>query len=117
MLRMPDYWCDTCDGRFEIGVVEVPAGARESEVVPKTARCPRCGRRGYHVIGAPKLKTVWGCAETRGKPDPKPHPNAMDTSALGEGMSMQEWRAERRKLRRAERHKRMQQARDAVWSL
>lgn len=114
-LRTPDYWCDACNGRFEIGVVETPNDRPWG--VPENAACPRCGGDGYHVIGAPALKTVWGCAETRGKPDPIPHKNATDTTALGEGMSMTEWRASRKKLRRDERMKRLEEARKAVWAL
>lgn len=108
-LRMPDYWCDACAGRFEIGVVETP--------VPENAPCPRCGGEGYHVIGAPKIKTVWGCAAQRGKPEPPPHKNALDTSLLGEGMPVQEFYAKRKKLREEQRHARIKKAADAVWQL
>lgn len=102
MWRMAEFWCDACDGRFE-ALEKVPSLQAKGR---KSHPCPVCGRPAGRVFSAPKKRTVWGVVQ-RGKSEEKPHPLAQDTSALADGMSMNDWRAQRRKLRADDRRKRV----------
>src|SRR5215208_6313547 len=78
----------------------------QSSPAPAQHPCPDCGAPADRAISAPKPKTQWGVVQ-RGKSEEKPHPLAQDTSALADGMSMNDWRAQRRKLRADDRRKRV----------
>lgn len=85
-LRMPDYLCEPCNLRFEIGVVETP--------VPPTSPCPECGAQADHVIGASKWAREWVSPVKRGKPQEVAGPLSMDTRPIAEGkMTTREWTA------------------------
>ncbi len=76
-------------GRFEAMV--------ERSEPNDTHPCPDCEVPAPWTISAPLVRIKLASAATQGgyvKPD---HPLALDTRELGEGMSMQEWRAKRAK--------------------
>jgi hypothetical protein len=61
-----------------------------------------CGFESEWVISAPIGRVKRGEA-SQGKYEPPPHAGYMDTRALGEGQSLDEWRADRAKVRQEQR--------------
>lgn len=96
-----EFWCDPCHLRMEALV--------ERDPLPASMPCTRCGAAAERVISAPKTMTVWGTVQ-RGKnsKDDIP-PRALNTEALADGMSMNEFRARRRKQRAEWRRQRVRQ--------
>ena len=82
-----EYACPA-HGRFEATVERV--------LMPDVQPCPSCAAPSPWTISAPLYKPQRG-AVVRGRPADKPHPMAMDTRELGEGMPIAEWKAKRRK--------------------
>jgi hypothetical protein len=75
---------------------------------PETASCEtqRCANECPWTISAGAVHTQFVITASHGKPDPKPHPKAMDTRMLAEGRR-KEFRQQRRKIREEERHARL----------
>lgn len=65
-----------------------------------------CGRASPWTISCGAVHTQFVITASHGKPDPKPHPRAMDTRMLAEGRRS-EFRKQRRKIREEERHARL----------
>lgn len=93
-LIMLEYLCEICDERFE--------SLESRSAMPPFLLHPRCGALAERVISAVKFKTKFS-EVTRGKSDPPP-PGTVDTRALAEGMSTNEWRKRRSKERRNKRY-------------
>jgi hypothetical protein len=62
-----------------------------------------CARVAEFVMSAPIGRVKRGEAGVQGKYEPPPHSGYMDTRALGEGQSLDEWRADRAKVRQEQR--------------
>lgn len=86
-------------GRFD--------ATHERSSAPDSMPCPQCGRDSPWVISAPMGRVKLG-EVSRGKSDAPP-PNVMDTRALGEGMPVSEWRAQREKQHNETRHRRVKE--------
>ena len=69
--------------------------------------CPHCGEVSLLTCSAPAVHTQFVVSSTQGKSDAKPHPMSIDTRPLAEGMPLNEWRKERKKLWENERHRRV----------
>lgn len=95
-LVLADFRC------AEHGVFEATA-ARDADVAP----CPTCGASAPWSPSV-VMGRVAEVSAVQGKHAPKPHRYAMDTRPLGEGQTYKEWRAERKKIREALRHKRVE---------
>ncbi|HEY4056667.1 MAG TPA: hypothetical protein VGM39_08660 [Kofleriaceae bacterium] len=100
-ITTSDYECAE-HGRFDLVVERDDAGD-----IPELAPCDICEAPSERRFGAPPVHTQFVVSATQGKSDPRPHPNAMNTMALGEGQSQNEWRKERKKVWEAERKKRV----------
>lgn len=72
-----------------------------------TAPCPECGFDSPWLPSPVSGRVVRG-AVSQGKSDPPPFAHATDTRAIGEGQSVDEWKAERRKMWQSKR-------RDELW--
>lgn len=96
-MILQDWMCE------EHGVFEALADNAEVEAVP----CPKCGRASAWapspVCGRAKIAEL-----VRGGSDERP-PFVLDTSELGDGMPMAEWREKRRKVREEERRARVRE--------
>lgn len=92
-----EFRCGGCGERFE-SLQERPAPARILHVA--------CGQDAERIISA--VKAVVASAKptpvSRGKSDPPPGPAAVDTRALADGASMQEWKAKRSAVWRERRY-------------
>lgn len=65
-----------------------------------------CGRLSPWTISAPQVHTQFVISATRGRSDPKPHANAMDTRLIAEGRR-KEFREQRKRVREEARHARV----------
>ena len=91
---MVEYYCTPCECRFD--------SLETRGEVPPEKRHAECGNMAEFVISAPKKKTK--LAEvSRGKSDPRP-PHILSTQAIGDGMSTNDWRKHRSKLRHDKRY-------------
>jgi hypothetical protein len=90
-LIVAEYSCSEC-GVFE-STVERPA--------PDELDCVTCGQTATWCMSAPTGRVKRGSA-TQGKYEPPPR-GYMDTRALGEGQSLEDWRADRRAAKVEER--------------
>jgi putative FmdB family regulatory protein len=90
-LIVAEYSCPEC-GEFEATV---------KRPTPDELDCPTCGATATWVISAPIGRVKRG-EVTQGKYEPPPA-GYMDTRAIGEGQPLEEFRADRRKLRAEER--------------
>jgi hypothetical protein len=86
-----EYSCPEC-GEFE---ATVPRPA------PDESDCPTCGATSTWCMSAPIGRVKRGSA-SQGKYEPPPR-GYMDTRNLGEGQSLEDWRADRRRARVEER--------------
>lgn len=86
---LAEYDCAPCMVRFEALVERPPPAAQE---------CALCGRLANRVISAAHVGANKVSAVSMGKSDSPPAPTATDTTALGEGMPVKEWKRGRRKL-------------------
>jgi len=86
-LTVAEYSCPDC-GVFD-ATVERPA--------PDEHDCPICGATATWVISAPVGRVKRG-EVSQGKYEPPPS-GYMDTRALGDGQSLEDWRADRRAAR------------------
>lgn len=81
-------------GRFDL-TVERP----EPDAVP----CPQCGASSPWTPSAPRVRVKAGEAGARGGYQKPEHPGWLDTRALGEGQPLEEWQADRAKMREKQR--------------
>lgn len=96
-----EYLCDT-HGRFVASVSRADC--------PDSVQCPTCGLGSpWSPSSSPAVHTQFVVTASRGKNDPKPTPQSMDTRPLAEGQSYTEWRKERKKMWEVERHKRVKE--------
>lgn len=95
---MAEYWCDACRWLGE-SLERMPA----RPAIP----CEKCGAPAERCISAAKWKTVWGWAQ-RGKnsKDDIP-PGALNTEALADGMTSQDFHSMRKKMRADRRRARV----------
>lgn len=84
-----DYLCGDC-GYFE-AIVERPA--------PDLMPCPDCGKAAEWTISAVRIKHPTFISCHRGKSDPAPYAEALDTEALADGkITYNEFRKKRRAM-------------------
>lgn len=105
-----DYECPV-HGRFEAVVARDENGDPPTEIVcAEKSACSdgACDLPSPWRISAPAIHTQFVVSATQGKPDTKPHPNAMDTRPLAEGRK-NEWRKNRKKQREERRHQRLKE--------
>lgn len=94
-----DYRCRSCGSVSE---------SLESRSAPAKTIAPPCGcaARADRVLSPIRIGTVWGYAAVRGKSDPPPTPEYLDTEPLADGVSYDDWkkkqRAQQRDKRRAQ---------------
>jgi hypothetical protein len=95
-LILVEYVCDGCAERYE-SLEERPAPSRVLHA---------CGCSAERVLSAPKPKivTVRPTPVSRGRYEERPGPRAMDTRALADGASMDEFKAKRRKVWQEQRY-------------
>lgn len=101
-MIISDYECPD-HGRFEALVERLQSGEP-----PDYVHCSICHLECPWRISAPAVHTMFVISADRGRNDPKPHPNAMDTRPLAEGRK-KEWRLARKKLREERRHRRVKE--------
>lgn len=91
-MILVDYECKVCARRFE---------SLERRPAPREVTCedPSCAGRAARAFSAPNIRIPCFSGVTRGKNDQPPPPNALDTRALAEGSSREEWRKPRKKRR------------------
>lgn len=92
-----DFWCAGCRLGFD-ELVQPPW--------PEFLACRECGEPAERVFSAPHPKR-FVISVDRGKVDPAPHPAALNTQAIGDGMSHNEFHAMRKKQRADERRRRV----------
>lgn len=97
--RMADYMCPE-HGIFDALVARDP--------MPDDQPCPTCGATSPWSIGAPLYKPQRG-AVSQGKVQKSERATWTDTSDLGDGMPLGEWKKKRAKVWEAERHKRVKE--------
>lgn len=91
---MVEYYCEECEIRFD--------SLETRGEVPPEMRHRECGNMAGFVISAPKKKTKYA-EVSRGKSDPRP-PHIMNTQAIADGVSTNDWRKQRSKARHDKRY-------------
>lgn len=88
-----EYLCPQ-HGRFE---------SLEQRPPPDDKPCPSCFRPAPWCISAPYGRVKLASATSHGYEAPPP--GVLDTRAIGDGQSVEEWKADRAKIREAERER------------
>jgi hypothetical protein len=104
-----EYHCPI-HGRFETTVArDCDGNPPPSQCCPVPVRASgHCGMFSPWCISAPGVHTQFVVSASQGRPDPKPHPNAMDTRMLAEGRK-NDFRRQRKAIREADRHRRVKE--------